>query len=182
MKLSKPRIAPLNPEDIAGELGQKLASIRQRHPYYNIFGTIANNLSTAEKFLALATYVMSETTLPTRDREKLILRTAWLCQSEYEWGQHAIIGKSLGLTDEEIDRIKIGQDAPGWDKFDKTLISAGDELYSEQFICDETWAKLSRKYSKEQLIDLVFTVGQYTMVSMFLNSLGVQLGEGVNGF
>ena len=31
-------------------------------------------------------------------------------------------------------------------------------------------------------MDLIFTVGQYNLVSMALNTLGVQLEEGVQGF
>ena len=31
-------------------------------------------------------------------------------------------------------------------------------------------------------MDVVFTVGQYTLVSMALNSLGVQLDAGLAGF
>ena len=34
----------------------------------------------------------------------------------------------------------------------------------------------------QQLMDLVFAVGQYTLVSMALNSFGVQLDPGVEGF
>jgi hypothetical protein len=32
------------------------------------------------------------------------------------------------------------------------------------------------------MLDLIFTVGQYTLVSMALNSLGVQREPGVAGF
>jgi hypothetical protein len=32
------------------------------------------------------------------------------------------------------------------------------------------------------VIDFIFAVGQYTLVSMALNSLGVQLDAGVEGF
>jgi hypothetical protein len=34
----------------------------------------------------------------------------------------------------------------------------------------------------QKLLDVVFTVGQYTLVSMALNSLGVQLDPGLSGF
>ena len=38
-------------------------------------------------------------------------------------------------------------------------------------------AALAAHYTTEQLIDLVFVVGQYTMVSMALNTFGVQIEE-----
>jgi alkylhydroperoxidase family enzyme len=121
-------------------------------------------------------------TLVPRERELLILRIGWLCQAEYEWGQHVRFGREAGLTNEEIARIKEGPDAPGWAPFDATLLRAADELHAEAFISDATWAALSERYHTQQLMDVVFTVGQYNMVSMALNTFGVQLDKGVKGF
>jgi hypothetical protein len=110
------------------------------------------------------------------------LRTGWRCRAEYEWGQHVIIGKAVGLTDDEILRLTDGPDASGWDPFDAALVRAADELHDDQFISDETWKALAERYSTEQLMDVVFAVGQYTLVSMALNACGVQLDPGVPGF
>ena len=38
------------------------------------------------------------------------------------------------------------------------------------------------RFTTEQVMDLVFTVGQYTMLAMALNSFGVQLEPGAPGF
>ncbi len=50
-----------------------------------------------------------------------------------------------------------------------------DELYIDAFISDATWEKLTEHYNTKQIMDLIFTVGQYNLVSMTLNTLGVQL-------
>jgi hypothetical protein len=44
-----------------------------------------------------------------------------------------------------------------------------------------TGATLSKKYLTEQLMDAVFTVGQYNLVSWVLNSLGVPLDDFLPG-
>ena len=88
----------------------------------------------------------------------------------------------VGLTDDEILRITKGPDDPGWSDFDAALIRAADELFHDAIISDATWNALSQRYDEKQLMDVVFTVGQYNMVSWALNSLGVQLEEGVPGF
>jgi len=93
-----------------------------------------------------------------------------------------VIGKQAGLNDDEIKRITEGPDAPGWNPFDATLLRAVDELYTDAFISDTTWKKLSERYDTHQLLDLIFTVGQYNAVSMALNTLGVPLDEGIQGF
>jgi len=122
--------------------------------------------------------------LPARDREILILRTGWNCQAEYEWAQHTAVGKRVGLSDEEIVRITSddGPDAPGWDPFDATLVRTADELHDDAFISDRSWAELAGRYDTAQLIEVPMVVGQYHLVSMTLNSLGVQLDPGLVGF
>jgi hypothetical protein len=54
-------------------------------------------------------------------------------------------------------------------------LTATDELAADAFITDTTWGALASFYNQEQLMDLVFTVGQYQLVSMALNTFGVQL-------
>ena len=90
------------------------------------------------------------------------------------------IGKSAGLTDDEIDRISKGPKA-GWDSHKAALIQAADDLYENSVVSDETWKQLFGRYSIEQMIDLVFTIGQYNLVSWALNSFGVPLDDYLPG-
>ena len=110
-------------------------------------------------------------------RQILILRTGFLCKSGYEFTQHTRIGLQSGITAAEIEAIKQGADA-GWSAADAALIRATDELVGDHFITDATWAELGKHFSDKQRMDVVFTTGQYTQVSMILNSFGVQLDEG----
>jgi len=115
-------------------------------------------------------------------RELMILRSGQLQRSEYEWAQHSRIARLIGLTDGELVRITQGPDAPGWTPFNATLLRAVDELHRDSFLSDPTWQALGAEYDARQLMDLVFTVGTYNLVSMALNSWGVQLDEGLAGF
>ena len=65
---------------------------------------------------------------------------------------------------------------------DRQLLTATDELIDTKFICDNTWAELSKRWSTQQLMDIVFAVGQYTLVSMALNTFGVQLEDDTEAF
>jgi hypothetical protein len=62
-----------------------------------------------------------------------------------------------------------------WSEFEAVLIRAADDLYNDAIISDATWDILSQHYNEKQLMDVVFTVGQYNMVSWVLNSFGVIL-------
>jgi 4-carboxymuconolactone decarboxylase len=183
MKLTQPRITPLTEAEWTDEQRKMLEPYHREGQVYNVLGTMARHWEAAKKFMVWGGYVMGETsTLAPREREILILRIGWLCQAEYEWGQHVIFGKEAGLTDEEIASIKEGANAAGWSAFDVTLLRAVDELHADACISDATWAALSKRYNQQQLMDVVFTVGQYNLVSMALNTFGVQLDKGVKGF
>jgi alkylhydroperoxidase family enzyme len=162
---------------------QKLLSAFKREGrVYNIYRTLAHHPKMTEKWSTFAAYILRKSTLPPRDREILILRIGWLCRCEYEFGHHTPIGKSAGLTSEEIARIPEGPNAPGWDPFEATLLRAVDELHSDAFISDATWNALAKIYHEKQLMDLVMTVGEYNLVSMLLSTFGVQLEQGFPGF
>src|SRR5262245_25265334 len=175
MRLDKPRVAPLAVDEIDPELRVRFGD----GPVLNIFRTLANHPGLMKRWLVFGNHVLSKSTLPARQRELLILRIGWLCQAGYEWGQHVVIGKAAGLSDEEIARIAKGPSAPGWSAADRALLRATDELHEDAFISDATWAELAGTWSTQQLMDLVFTVGQYNLVSMALNSLGVQPEPGL---
>jgi alkylhydroperoxidase family enzyme len=148
----------------------------------NVYRTLVRHSALAQRFFVFGRYILSESTLPPRDRELVILRVGWLCQSEYEWSRHTILARRVGLTDEEIRRIIDGPTAPGWSSFDATLLQAVDELHEKMCISDSTWTTLGQSYTEQQLMDLVFTIGEYTLVSMALNSFGVQLDPETTGF
>jgi 4-carboxymuconolactone decarboxylase len=147
----------------------------------NIFATFAHHPKLMKRWMVFGNHVLAKSTLPARDRELLILRTGWNCRAPYEWGQHVAIARGLGVTDEEIARIATGPEADGWDPFEACLLRAADELHTDQSISDETYRSLSDRYAEPQLLDLVFTVGQYHVVSMALNSMRVQRDDGVTG-
>jgi alkylhydroperoxidase family enzyme len=177
MRLTSPRIAPLQNADLDAEQQEIVAPMGDR--VLNIFRTMIQAPKAAKGFLAWGNYVLSKKNdLPPREREIVILRIGYLCKSGYEWTQHVPIGVRAGLTDDEVARIKGGADADGWSPADQALLRAADELHHDQFITDATWAALKAHYTDKQCMDVVFTAGQYTQVSMILNSFGVQLDAG----
>jgi len=182
LRLTQPRIQPVTDDSTLDSEARELLQTTNLGPAVNIFGTLVHHPKLFKRWLVFANHVLFKSTLPARDRELLILRTGWRCVAEYEWGQHVLIGKAAGLSDEEIARITDGPEAAGWDPFDAVLLRAADELHDDYFLDDSTWAALSERYSTQQIMDVVFAVGQYTLVSMALNSFGVQLDPGVPGF
>lgn len=146
----------------------------------NIFATLAHHPKALKRWVVFGNHVLSKSTLPARDRELLILRTGWRCRSPYEWGQHVVIGRAVGLTDDEIARVAEGPEAAGWDPFEVALLRAADELRDDVCLSDDTWRALAKRYSDQQMIDVLFCVGQYHVVAMALNSLRVERDDGLD--
>lgn len=176
MRRTEPRVAPVPVADRSDEVTALLAPVGG-DAADNVFATMANHPKLMKRWMVFANHVLAKSTLPARERELAILRIGWRSDAGYEFAQHAVIGLREGLTAEEIERLKIGPDADGWSDADRALLRAVDELDSNCDVSDATWAELSPIWSTEQLMDLVFAVGQYRLVSMALNTFGVQLDD-----
>ena len=185
MRLNAPRIEPVDLDRLDADQRAALAPFLDTDVgrvgggrVLNIFRTLAHAPRALTAFLGWGSYILSKrNTLSARDRELVILRTGYMCRSGYEWTQHKRIGLECELTETEIERIKAGPDSDGWSAIDRAMLRAVDELVADHFVTDATWAALAPLGDKGRM-DLVFTVGQYTQVSMILNSFGVQVEAG----
>jgi alkylhydroperoxidase family enzyme len=171
-----PRIPPL-PESQWDEDARTLLDGRA----VNIFTTLVRHPGLYRRWLPFAGKLLMGGQIPARERELLILRTAWNTQAEYEWGHHVELGREAGLGDEEIKRVREGAGADGWGEFDAILLSAADELHQDAAIGDSTWARLAERYDERALIELCMLVGHYHLVAFTLNSLRVQPEPGTPG-
>jgi 4-carboxymuconolactone decarboxylase len=176
-----PRLAPAVAAELDGPAQELLSgATRPGSPATNIFATLVRHPGLFRRWLPFGGKLLAGK-LPARDRELLILRVAWRCRSEYEWGQHVLIGTVAGLTKDEILRIR-DADTTDWDDRDGVLVRAADELHDDSCISDETWRALAARYDERQLIEVPMLVGHYHMVAFALNTLGVQREPGVPGF
>jgi 4-carboxymuconolactone decarboxylase len=189
------RIRPIEPSEWSPKILNKIESIgrvrlsadedqqnasngiEQKRPP-SMLKTVAHHPDLVVPLLDFATVISHNGTISPRESELLALRVAWNCRSEFEWGHHADYARDAGLSDEEIARVPVGAKASGWSPADRTLLEAADELHANQQISDEVWSKLAATYSEKQLIEILFVVGEYTMLSMVVNSSGVELEDG----
>src|SRR5262245_51770369 len=148
---------------------------------FNICKVLAHHPQLVKRWTPFAGHVLAKQTLAFRDRELLILRIGWLNQAEYEFAQHELIAKRGGVSDADVANIKEGPKAKGWSADEAALLQLAGDLYENSAVSDATWEKLANKYSTEQLMDAVFTVGQYNLVSWALNTFGVPLDDFLPG-
>ena len=174
MRVSTPRIPPLDPTTLEGEQKEVIDRASGGRPL-NIFLTLGRYPKLLKRYGVFGTHVLRKSSLNPRDREMVILRIGHLCNSGYEFHQHTRIGKEAGLSDAEIEALKEGPGESVWSDTDKILLKATDELHADYFISDATWTQLKQHWSDDQIMDLIFAAGSYVMVSMALNTLGIQI-------
>ena len=143
----------------------------------NILRAVAHHPKLLDPFLGFAA-TLANGALPRRASEILALRAAWNCQSTFEWGHHVLFARAAGLDDDAIERIARGPDA-GWDDADRTLLEAADELHADRELSEDTWSRLAAAWSNEQLVEIPFVVGHYTMLSMVCGALRVEVEDGL---
>jgi 4-carboxymuconolactone decarboxylase len=184
--MAAPRIPPLPEPDWDAQVRALLGPWQidtPTGPYVpNIFTTLARNPDLLAAWAPFAGEVLLRGALPARDRELLVLRTAYNCSASYVWGQHAgNHGPAAGLEEAEIARVADGPDAAGWSDWDATLLCAADDLHAAATIAEATWGTLAQRYGERELIELTMLVGEYHLMAFALNSLGVQDEAGAAG-
>ena len=178
--MTKLRIPPIaTPAPEAAELLAKAPSLEGRP--LNIFGTLAHHPLLLRRYLALGSVFLTFNLLPPREREIVILRTAWRAGSVYEFGQHTRVGRGVGLSEEEIARAA-RPPLDGWAEPDAVLVRMVDELQAADIVSEPTWAALAKRWSEPELLELLALVGFYRMTAGLLNSAGVEAESGVPGW
>ena len=179
MMPQKPRLEPIEQENWNAEQRELLGKQSMRGNVPNIFKTLIHHEKLTKRWLVFASHILSKSTLSARDREIAILRTGWLARSNYEWGQHVLIGQDAGLSIDEIEHIKEGSKGGSWTDHERHILTACEELHENVVLTEQTWTGLAETLDNQQMLDLIFTVGQYRMLAGALNSIGVPLDEDI---
>jgi 4-carboxymuconolactone decarboxylase len=175
-----PRIEPLAEAAWTDEQREVLSRVQSGGNADRLFSTVGRHPQLLKRWAALGNSLLRWGELPAHDREVLVLRTARNCGAEYPWGQHELGARRLGFSDAEIERALAAspEDGAVAGDDDQDLLDAADELHRDATISDAVWARLQARYTEAQLIELVFVVGQYHLVSFLTNGLGVEPEEG----
>jgi 4-carboxymuconolactone decarboxylase len=180
-----PRIPPLpEPEwddEVRAILQARPPGLDSRLGDNNIFPTFARHKDLFRAWLPFGGFLLGGGVLGARERELLILRTGYNCSSGYEWGQHVRISEGIGMPREEIMRVAAGPDSEDWTAPDAALLRAADELHQHAKVSGDTWARLAERYDERGLLEITMLVGHYHLVAYALNSLEVELDDGLEG-
>jgi 4-carboxymuconolactone decarboxylase len=178
------RIAPVDPDTVSARTRDTLAATSglPGDGPLNIFTTLAHNPRTLGNVVALGGGFLFAGSIAARVREIVILRVARNTRSEYEYAQHNVIGQQCDLTADEC-RALLHPDLPdSFSAFERAVVAGVDELCTDDCVTDATWTSLAAEWDDGQLTEFLVLTGYYRMVAGFLNSAGVRIDPGLEGF
>jgi len=167
------RVAPLDPP-YAPEIQAAFDAIMPPGvPPLVLFRTLASNDRIYQRFRAGG--LLDRGLLTLRQREIVIDRTCALNRCEYEWGVHvAIFAAKAKLTPRQIEATVLGGEA-GWTEDEAALLAVCDELDATRTLSEALWARLTRHFMAEQILEIIALVGFYRTVSLHANALRLPL-------
>lgn len=176
----KPRIEPISLESADAPTREIFGRVPESMRTLNVLRTVANHPPLLGPWLEFGAHLLISSTLEPRLRELVVLRTGWQCRSPYEWGQHVVIGRMVGVLDADLQRVAQGPEAAGWTAAEAAALRATDELIERHTLGNVNWAALTAHFSTQQILDLIFLVGQYQLVASALNALRVERDDGLD--
>ncbi len=187
MSKSVPRIPPLKRSEWTDEARDVFAVMggakawEQGHPY-GIISIFAQHPALTRPFLTYSRYLLTNSLLPHRARELLVLYVGWTCKSEYEWASHLRQGlRSEAITEADIEALKQGPDSSHWSESERDLLRAVDQMRRSYTLDDKLWTALAKQFDRRQMMEVVFAIGTYMMLSTVVNSLRIPLEAGAEG-
>jgi alkylhydroperoxidase family enzyme len=173
-----PRLPPLQQADLTEEMRAFLerwtGGIFRGADSNPVLLTFAHHPKLAELFSQFNIHLLSTSTLPVKQRQIAIMRTAWICRATYMWSSHLSTSIRCGLQPDMFRPIQEGADDPYFTEFERTVLRATEELVRDRRIGDANWQGLMKEWTNQQILDFLFTVGAYVTIAGVMRSIGVQ--------
>lgn len=117
----------------------------------------------------LGAYIRFESALPPTLRELAILCTARYWTAQYEWYAHRELALTAGLDSAIIDAIAAGQRPAKLSREEQIVYNFASELLSTKQVGDASFAAAKDAFGQNGVVDLIGTMGYYSLVAMALN-------------
>jgi 4-carboxymuconolactone decarboxylase len=153
---------------------EKIAQLGARQ--LNLYRALANAPHMLDAWLQFAWSVRDECTTPRLLRELMILRTANVMRSDYEWHQHKDMAHRAGASAEQIDAISAWQTSGCFSEKERAALMLTDAILTG-YVDDNVHQELGRHFSDGERVELVVTAGFYAMVPRVLDALRVPIEE-----
>jgi 4-carboxymuconolactone decarboxylase len=111
----------------------------------------------------------------TRLAEIVIAATGREMNSQYQWTVHGAGAAAAGAGQDVLDVIRNDGPVAGLDDKDAVAITLARELFREETVRAETFAKAVDLFGVRGTVEIVALIGDYLMMTTVYNALGMRL-------
>jgi 4-carboxymuconolactone decarboxylase len=163
--------------DTSGDVGRVLGKLEASGQDLTILRLLANDASAFRPFVMMANSLMYGATLPADVRESVILWLAHHQRSTYEWAEHKPMSARAGLSDEQIEALRVG-DLSATSPDQGYAVAAAKELLSNRSLSPETWKGMVDRWDTAGAFDLVLSIGWWGgLVPSVIDALGLEVPD-----
>lgn len=125
---------------------------------------------------ALGAFVRFDCSMPERIREYALLIASRKFDAQFSWNSHVDKAVAVGVPSEAVDALARRERPDFGDDVElQAFHDFADELLETHFVSDETFAHLRTVFTDQQLVDAIGLLGNFTLLSMCLNTFQVDL-------
>ena len=172
-----PRLPMLALEEMPDKTRNMIAGGKSQLSALNINKMMAHAENSARHFMRLGNSLLTQAKFDARLRELVILRIAKLCNSRYEWYQHEIIARQVGVSEQQIEALRLDQDPSLFNDQERAILRYTEEITTNVKASAKAFEELSQFLSHQELVELTLTIGFYNMVAQFLENTEVEIED-----
>lgn len=115
-------------------------------------------------FLGMVKAIFETADIDAKTRELIILRSAKLMNSPYEWQAKDTMARNSGCTQTEIDAVAADGQVVGIDEHYVLICKATDELSRDATLSDKTLLEMQARYDDVPCRKVVVTIAWFSVV------------------
>ncbi|MEI6290330.1 MAG: carboxymuconolactone decarboxylase family protein [Chloroflexota bacterium] len=176
---TSPRLAPQPVEEMRQDWLEILsripgAGLKGEGFPRNVLGVLMYNPETFGPFLDYWVTCKLKMGLTVREQELVILRMGCLYRSNYVWRHHVPVGREFGVTDAELDGLRLAEYIQ-FSEREQSILHLTDELVNNRTVSAEAWHRYNARLKDSDLVDLIHLVSQYVLFALMNNAMQVQV-------
>ena len=144
----------------------------------NLYRALGNHPALAAAWTEFANAIRHDSRTPRALRELMILRTAQIARSEYEWAHHLRMARKAGVEEAKIAALAGWRGASNFDPRERAALALTEAVMACN-VTDEVHAEVKRHFSDAEFVELSLTAGFYALVSRMLDAMRVELDDDV---
>ena len=164
------RIPYPDPESLSDENREFMADL----PPLNVWRMLSGSPSVFRPMVSFSSAYLSQGLLSDELREIVILRVAYLRDSDYEVFNHLRVAKLIGMDPDKVAALVPGRSQDAFSPQERDVLRFVDEVVLDGAASPESFGAVAGFMSPAEMIEMTIVVGVYTMVSQFCATFEIE--------